>query len=119
MTSNNTARGGTAQPSGQSAEALRRIEPGCKPLGPNGGVTGRDRYLIVQALAYAIECIEHLPLRWQEYSNQQDMIELLDAVTSMRQAHHLRVGARAHITRRGTVFVNGELALAPIATQAD
>jgi hypothetical protein len=72
------------------------------PFGPGGGITGRDGYLARQALAYAIECIGHLPKRWQEYSNQQDMIALLDAVAPRGFAEILRSGARAHIECRGS-----------------
>ena len=40
-------------------------------------ITGRDGYILRQALAYAIKLIEALPDDRQEYSNMCDMIRLL------------------------------------------
>lgn len=40
-------------------------------------ITGRDNYILAQALAYAIETIDRLPPRLQEKSNREDMEELL------------------------------------------
>ena len=42
-------------------------------------VTGRDGYIMIQALCYAIAAIERLPEHRQEGSNHADMIELLHA----------------------------------------
>ena len=41
-------------------------------------VTGRDRYIITQALAYAIAVIDRLPPDWQESSDLADMKRLLE-----------------------------------------
>jgi hypothetical protein len=40
-------------------------------------ITGRDGYIMCKALAYAIETIERLPTRWQEWSDKEDMKALL------------------------------------------
>lgn len=42
-------------------------------------LTGRDGYLVLQALAYAITTIEALPEDWQERSNAEQMKQLLDS----------------------------------------
>jgi len=59
-------------------------------------VTGRDNYIIMSALAYAIEAIDRLPQRWQEWSDQKDMIALLDAMSD--QPDFYRIGARTSAT---------------------
>ena len=41
-------------------------------------VTGRDGYLVLQALAYAIATIDELPVDRQERSNREQMLQLLD-----------------------------------------
>jgi hypothetical protein len=43
-------------------------------------VTGRDGYIIFQALAYAPLVIEALPEEWQERSDADDMYGLLRAL---------------------------------------
>jgi len=43
-------------------------------------VTGRDGYILIQALCYAIATIDRLPEHRQEASNHQDMIKLLEAM---------------------------------------
>src|ERR1700728_1200770 len=65
----------------------------------SSSVTGRDRYIIVNALAYAIEAMDRLPQRWQERSDQKDMIALLDAMSD--QPDFFRIGARGPLQRRG------------------
>jgi hypothetical protein len=74
-----------------------------------GSVTGRDRYTMMNALAYAIEAISLLPEQWQERSNQKDMIALLDAMSG--EADFYRIGARGHLQRRGVTVKNGQLVL--------
>jgi hypothetical protein len=44
-------------------------------------ITGRDGPVIAKALAYAIEAIGRLPDRWQEKSDREDMLKLLNAVS--------------------------------------
>jgi hypothetical protein len=44
-------------------------------------VTGRDHLIICTALAYAIEVIERLPFERKEWSDQQDMVLLLQALS--------------------------------------
>jgi hypothetical protein len=72
-------------------------------------VTGRDGYIARKALAYAIETISHLPERWQERSDLEDMVALLEATTPDSEC--LRIVARSHIERRGMQIVGGQLAL--------
>ena len=74
-----------------------------------GGITGRDNYIVMNALAYAIEAIGRLPRRWQERSDQEDMIALLDAMSD--EADFYRIGARGHLRQRGTTMKNGKRVL--------
>jgi hypothetical protein len=74
-----------------------------------GGITGRDNYIVMNALAYAIEAIGRLPKRWQEGSDQDDMIALLNAMSN--QADFYRIGARGHLLQRGTTMKNGQRVL--------
>jgi hypothetical protein len=64
---------------------------------PVGGITGRDGYLIAQALIYAIEIIAALPEWRQEKSNQQDMRLLLTAMLSEDTARHMTENVRWHL----------------------
>jgi predicted metal-dependent hydrolase len=63
-------------------------------------ITGRDGYIMAQALAYAIEAIEHLPDDWQEWSNKEDMKLLLNNRWKV-MAKNLRIGARGHLEQIG------------------
>jgi len=73
-------------------------------------ITGRDHWLLCKALAYAIETIGRLPKRWQERSDRQDMIKLLDALSA--SPDYFRTGARSHIERRGVKLVAGRMEVA-------
>jgi hypothetical protein len=65
-------------------------------------VTGRDGYIQLQALAYAIVAIELLPPRRQERSNREDMKLLLDHFCSDQWfKQDLLKGAKAHLTGVG------------------
>ena len=46
---------------------------------PLNSITGRDGYIISQALAYAYAVIPHLPELYREESNREDMLEILKA----------------------------------------
>ena len=59
-------------------------------------ITGRDSYIIVKALAYAIEAIDRLPFDAQERSDREDMIALLERLAPVGE-HRER--ARALLTR--------------------
>lgn len=48
-----------------------------RPVSADGGITGRDNYIILKALAYAIAVIEALPIERQEGSDCADMRDLL------------------------------------------
>ena len=75
----------------------------------NHSVTGHDEHIMMNALAYAIEAIDRLPKRWQEGSDQEDMIALLNAMSNL--ANFYRVGARGHLLQRGTTIKNGQRVL--------
>jgi hypothetical protein len=61
-------------------------------------VTGRDGYLIRQALAYAVTAIELLPKERQEQSNAQDMRLILYSMCDPSLRQHFLDNARAHLT---------------------
>jgi hypothetical protein len=61
-------------------------------------VTGRDGYLIRQALAYAVTAIELLPQKRQEWSNAQGMRLILDSVCDPSDRQFFLDNARAHLT---------------------
>ena len=70
------------------------------PKSKSQSITGRDGYIMAQALAYAIEAIEHLPDEWQEWSNKEDMKLLLNNRWKV-MAKNLRIGARGHLEQIG------------------
>ena len=73
-------------------------------------ITGRDGYLQMQALAYAIVSIEQRPKEFQEWSNKEDMKALLDHYCSASLKQHFLDNAVAHLTgvghRAGGVTTN-------------
>jgi hypothetical protein len=75
----------------------------------NGSVTGRDGYVVMGALGYAIEAIGRLPERWQESSIRDDMIKLLAAMSDYPDFY--RLTARSHLQRRYLTVKNGQLVL--------
>ena len=66
-------------------------------------ITGRDGYLVLQALAYTILTIEALPDRWQEWSNKEQMKKLLE-VWSRGHSEDFLDNARHHIGGNCSVF---------------
>jgi hypothetical protein len=74
-------------------------------------ITGRDGYIIAQALAYAIVAIDQLPEERQEFSNQQGMRALLHYCAGDSADFHM-VNARSHIENRALEVVDGQLQLA-------
>ena len=64
-------------------------------------ITGRDGYLQMQALAYAIVSIEQRPKEFQEWSNKEDMKALLDHYCSASLKQHFLDNAVAHLTGVG------------------
>ena len=104
-------------------------------------MTQRDDYLIKKALAYAIEAIDRLPKQWQEASDRDDMVKLLEQYSrvtadcfltdfwigcddmaelldgfSRDTVEYFRVRARSHLARRDVAINqdNGQLDLAPL-----
>ncbi len=61
-------------------------------------ITGRDGYIELQALAYAITAIGMLPEAFQEKSNRRDMQQILDHFCDPRFKSDLLDNARAHLT---------------------
>jgi hypothetical protein len=59
-------------------------------------ITGRDGYLVLQALAYTILTIEALPEKQQEWSNKEQMKTLLE-VWSRGHSEDFLDNARCHI----------------------
>ena len=53
-------------------------------------ITGRDSYIIVKALAYAIEAIDRLPFDAQERSDREDMIALLERLAPVGEHRERR-----------------------------
>lgn len=64
------------------------------PIDPIANITGRDTDVVRKALAYAIEAIDRLPQRWQESSDRDDMVMLLEA---LGDAELHRYDARLHL----------------------
>ncbi len=62
-----------------------------------GGITGRDGYIIGQALAIGIETISSLPESRQERSNCEDMRKLFAALFSEEMREILTDSARFHL----------------------
>src|SRR5262245_15671799 len=63
----------------------------------NSDVSGRDRYIIAQALAYAHETIMRLPVRWQEYSNACDMRRILEASFRPQMVEMVTENVKRHL----------------------
>jgi hypothetical protein len=61
-----------------------------------GGITGRDGYLVLQSLGYAIVTIEKLPRKQQEWTNKEQMKTLLHVWSEGRSDYFLD-NARHHI----------------------
>lgn len=66
----------------------------------NNSITGRDHYIVAQALVYASEFLSCLPIRLDELSNRLDMVDLLNAnlddpslVETYRRAAQEKLGA--------------------------
>jgi len=71
---------------------------------PNS-ITGRDRYIMAKALAYAIETIEALPERWQEESDCQDMKMIFEVMFDAWMRQTVTYSARLHLFQEGGVTV--------------
>ena len=69
-------------------------------------ITGRDGYIIAQALAYASEMLKHLGNPHDEPSNRADMDAILDAMGV--NADMQRAYARAKLHRDPECFVVNE-----------
>lgn len=50
-------------------------------------VTGRDRHIVCQALAFAAAAIMHLPQEYQALNDRKDMLALLRARTPEAQQY--------------------------------
>jgi hypothetical protein len=72
-------------------------------------VTGRGRYVICQALAYATIAIEALPEDWRQQSDAEDMHRLLKTLAD--DPDFYRLWARSHLEQCGLTASNGQLEL--------
>ena len=70
-------------------------------------ITGRDGFIMAQALAYASEMLKHFGLPHDEPSNRADMDALLDAM-GVNFAEQHRAMARAKLHRDPECYVMGE-----------
>ena len=68
-------------------------------------ITGRDFYIVAKALAYAIETIESLPERWQEYQDCLDMKAILEASFSKQMREIVTDSVRLHLFQEGGFHV--------------
>jgi hypothetical protein len=68
---------------------------------PVRGITGRDGYIMMKALASAIITIEQLPPKRQERSDKEDMKALLHHHARSNFAQHHLDQAKAHVTGEG------------------
>jgi hypothetical protein len=63
-------------------------------------VTGRDGFIVCDALATAIEVINHMPDLWSEYLDRADMAKLLEAYGGNTvRFHQIKARARVAILR--------------------
>jgi hypothetical protein len=62
-------------------------------------ITGRDGYIIVQALALAAAVIDRLPNIYREESNRDDMIKILHALGCPGSAGAVLAGAAKTVDR--------------------
>jgi hypothetical protein len=76
----------------------------------SNSITGRDAYIVAQALVYASEFLACLPIRLDEPSNRADMDDLLSAklddpslVEAYRRAAQEKLAA-VNLTRRHDDF---------------
>lgn len=60
---------------------------------PMNNVTGRDAFIVAQALAYAAEAIDRLPLERREQSHRADMLRLLHHIAPDDAANFFRAEA--------------------------
>lgn len=61
--------------------------------GAINNVTGRDAFIVAQALAYAAEAIDRLPLERRQQSHRVDMLRLLDHIAPDDAANYFRAEA--------------------------
>ena len=79
-------------------------------FGPaTSGVTGRDGYIVIQALLYAIARIQSLPADRQEWANMRDMCELVRAGADARpQFWHIVWGVESHVDQEIDLWPDSE-----------
>jgi hypothetical protein len=63
-------------------------------------LTGRDGYIMTQALAYASEWLKTLPIQWDEPSNRSDMDAILEDMSSPPFAKMLRWQAKCKLAKQ-------------------
>jgi hypothetical protein len=75
-------------PNGERSRNLSR-----RHENPMNNVTGRDAFIVAQALAYAAEAIDRLPLERRQQSHRADMLRLLDHIAPGDAANYFRAEA--------------------------
>jgi hypothetical protein len=71
----------------------RSRDPSRRQEIPMNNVTGRDAFIIAQALAYAAEAIDRLPLERRQQSHRTDMLRLLHHMAPDDAANYFRAEA--------------------------
>ena len=85
-----------------------------RPRARQNSITGRDGYLVCQALAYAIVAIEQRPDRYQEWSNKEQMKLLLEHYCPAQwPKEDFLANARKHLTGVGHPAGDGKVITFP------
>jgi hypothetical protein len=77
----------------QSGDSSHHHDPLRRRNGPINNVTGRDAFIVAQALAYAAEAIDRLPLERRQQSHRADMLRLLHHIAPDDAANYFRAEA--------------------------
>ncbi|MES0042362.1 hypothetical protein [Mesorhizobium sp. M0091] len=74
---------------------------------PENSVTGRDGYIIANALMYAICTIQNLPEDRQEWSDMNDMCKLVKHLCSRGMLEAFKLSVKGH-TGKGVLTLDPE-----------
>jgi hypothetical protein len=79
---------------------------------PQSSITGRDGYIVMRALGYAIVAIGMQLPRWQEWSDRADMLRILEEWESVPDSSYFITNAAAHLQHHDVPVDDGKLILA-------